>query len=214
MIHIEVDTQAEIEKIAKRLEWQAIKAPDVLRLSINAAARKVRKQIPDNVEDAYTIDPSVLKDRKRGAPTVQTAKPGNIMAVIRSKGPVNELSDFLAEEGSRGVKTKVRKDGGKKLLERAGATAFKVTFRSTHMAIAQRRIGETYTTSGAADRVEKYGMPRRGQWPDMTRIKVLTGPSVPSMMGNEEVQERTRTILYDVLDREIEKRIEKTIQGK
>ena len=51
MIHIEVDTQAEIEKIAKRLEWQAIKAPDVLRLSINAAARKVRKQIPDNVED-------------------------------------------------------------------------------------------------------------------------------------------------------------------
>ena len=34
------------------------------------------------------------------------------------------------------------------------------------------------------------------------------------MMGNEEVQERTRTILYDVLDREIEKRIEKTIQGK
>lgn len=55
MIHIEVDTQAEIEKIAKRLEWQAIKAPDVLRLSINAAARKVRKQIPDNVEDAYTM---------------------------------------------------------------------------------------------------------------------------------------------------------------
>ena len=48
----------------------------------------------------------------------------------------------------------------------------------------------------------------------MTRIKALTGPSVPSMMGNEEVQERTRTILYDVLDREIEKRIEKTIQGK
>lgn len=118
-----------------------IKAPDVLRLSLNATARKVRKQIPNNVEDAYTIDPSVLKDRKRGAPTVQTAKPGNIMAVIRSRGPVNELSDFLAEEGSRGVKAKVRKDGGKKLLERAGATAFKVTFRSTHEAIAQRRIG-------------------------------------------------------------------------
>ena len=39
-------------------------------------------------------------------------------------------------------------------------------------------------------------------------------PARSSMMGNEEVQERTRTILYDVLDREIEKRIEKTIQGK
>lgn len=214
MIHIEVDTQAEIVRIGQRLERLAFQAPDILRLSINAAARKVRKQITKDAAETYTIDESILKDRSKGAPKVQTAKPGNIMAVIRSKGPVNELSDFLTEEGSRGVKTKVRKDGGKKLLERAGATAFKVTFRSTHMAIAQRRIGETYTTSGAADRVEKYGMPRRGQWPDMTRIKVLTGPSVPSMMGNEEVQERTRTILYDVLDREIEKRIEKTIQGK
>ena len=29
MIHIEVDTQAEIEQIVQRLEWLAVKAPDV-----------------------------------------------------------------------------------------------------------------------------------------------------------------------------------------
>ena len=212
MIHIEVDTQAEIEKIAKRLEWQAIKAPDVLRLSINAAARKVRKQIPDNVEDAYTIDPSVLKDRKRGAPTVQTAKPGNIEAVIRSKGPVNDLIDFLTNQTDQGVKAKVLQSGGMKLLERGGAPAFEAQFSSTHKAIVQRMVGQSYTVSGAADRVKKYGMPHRGQWPDMTRIKVLTGPSVPSMMSNEEVQEKARAMLYMVLDQEIDKRIAKAIR--
>ena len=55
-------------------------------------------------------------------------------------------------------------------------------------------------------------MPRRGQWPDMTRIKVLTGPSVPSMMGSEDVQEKARAMLYMVLDQEIDKRISKTLQ--
>lgn len=65
MIHIEVDTQAEIEQIAQRLEWLAVKAPDVLRLSINAAARKVRKQITKDAAGVYTINESILKDRKK-----------------------------------------------------------------------------------------------------------------------------------------------------
>lgn len=212
MIHIEVDTQAEIEQIAQRLEWLAVKAPDVLRLSINAAARKVRKQITKDTAGVYTINESILKDRKKGAPTLQTAKPGKIEAVIRSKGPVNDLVDFLTSPGGRGVKAKIKRAGGAKLLERDRAPAFEVQFRSGHLAIAQRRPGETYTTSGAADRVDKYGMPRRGQWPDMTRIKVLTGPSVPSMMGSEDVQEKARAMLYMVLDQEIDKRISKTLQ--
>ena len=43
----------------------------------------------------------------------------------------------------------------------------------------------------------------------MTRIKKLLGPSVPSMLGNEEIQEKTRTMLYTVLDQEIEEGAEK-----
>ena len=46
----------------------------------------------------------------------------------------------------------------------------------------------------------------------MTRIKVLTGPSVPSMMGSEDVQEKARAMLYMVLDYEIDKRIAKAIR--
>lgn len=212
MIHIEVDTQAEILQIGQRLERLALQAPDVLRLSINAAARKVRKQITKDVAGTYTIDESILKDRKKGAPTVQTAKPGNIEAMIRSKGPVNDLIDFLTNQTDQGVKAKVMKSGGMKLLERGGAPAFAVQFSSTHKAIAQRMVGQSYTVGGAADRVKEYGMPHRGKWPDMTRIKVLTGPSVPSMMSNEEVQEKARAILYMVLDQEIDKRIAKAIR--
>ena len=78
MIQIEIDTQAEIRAIGERLEKLAFQAPDILRLSINAAARKVRKQIVKDVGDTYTIDDSILKDRSKGAPKVQTAKPGNV----------------------------------------------------------------------------------------------------------------------------------------
>lgn len=212
MIHIEVDTQAEIVRIGQRLERLAFQAPDILRLSINAAARKVRKQITKDAAGTYTIDESILKDRSKGAPKVQTAKPGNIEAVIRSKGPVNDLIDFLTNQTDQGVKAKVMKSGGMKLLERGGAPAFAVQFSSTHKAIAQRMVGQSYTVGGAADRVKKYGMPHRGKWPDMTRIKVLTGPSVPSMMSNEEVQEKARAMLYMVLDQEIDKRIAKAIR--
>ena len=209
MIHIEVDTQAEIVRIGQRLERLAFQAPDILRLSINAAARKVRKQITKDAAETYTIDESILKDRSKGAPKVQTAKPGNIEAVIRSKGPVNDLIDFLVRPGSDGAKAKVLKSGGMKPLERGGAKAFIGRFQSGHTAVLQR---QTYTVGGAADRIKKYGYPSGGQWPDMTRIKKLLGPSVPSMLGNEEIQEKTRTMLYTVLDQEIEKRINKAIR--
>ena len=198
MIHIEGDTQAEIVRIGQRLERLAFQAPDILRLSINAAARKVRKQITKDAAETYTIDESILKDRSKGAPKVQTAKPGNIEAVIRSKGPVNDLIDFLVRPGSDGAKAKVLKSGGMKPLERGGAKAFIGRFQSSHTAVLHR--------------IKKYGYPSGGQWPDMTRIKKLLGPSVPSMLGNEEIQEKTRTMLYTVLDQEIEKRINKAIR--
>lgn len=154
MIHIEVDTQAEIVRIGQRLERLAFQAPDILRLSINAAARKVRKQITKDAAETYTIDESILKDRSKGAPKVQTAKPGNIEAVIRSKGPVNDLIDFLVRPGSDGAKAKVLKSGGMKPLERGGAKAFIGRFQSGHTAVLQRQIRQTYTVGGAADRIK------------------------------------------------------------
>jgi len=130
--------------------WNAWRSrPRTFSDSINAAARKVRKQITKDVAGTYTIKDDVLKDKSKGAPRLQTAKPGNIEAVIRSKGPVNDLIDFLTNQTDQGVKAKVLQSGGMKLLERGGAPAFEAQFSSTHKAIVQRMVGQSYTVSAA-----------------------------------------------------------------
>ena len=214
MIQIQVDTQGQMVAIGQRLERLAFEAPNVLRLSLNAAARQVRKQLTQDVADTYTVDASVLKDSSKGAPRLQTAKPGKMEAVIRSKGPMLDLLEFMVRSSDRGVQAKVLESGSLKFLERGGAPAFIGQFSNGHRAVLQRQVGQTYTMAGAQSRIKKYGTPSNGQWPDLTRVKKLLGPAVPSMMANEEVQARGRDLLYQVLNQEIDKRIAKTLKQK
>lgn len=214
MIQIEVDIQGQVVAIGQRLEKLAFEAPNVLRLSLNAAARKVHKQLTQDVANTYTVEDSALKDSSKGAPRLQTAKPGKLEAVIRSKGPMLDLMDFMVRASDRGVQAKVLESGSLKFLERGGAAAFIGRFSNGHTAVLQRQIGQTYTFSGAQNRIGKYGTPSNGQWPDLTRVKKLLGPAVPTMMANEEVQARARALLYEILDQEIDKRIEKMLRQK
>lgn len=214
MIQIEVDTQGQIVAIGQRLEKLAFEAPDVLRLSLNAAARKVRRQLVKDVAETYTVKDSTLKESGKGAPRLQTAKPGKLEAVIRSKGPMLDLLEFMVRSSDQGVQAKVLESGSLKFLERGGAAAFIGRFSSGHTAVLQRQVGQTYTFSGAKDRIRRYGTPSNGQWPDLTRVKKLLGPSVPGMMANETVQAGARELLYQVLDQEIDKRIQKTLKQK
>ena len=212
MIQIQVDTQGQMVAIGQRLERLAFEAPNVLRLSLNAAARQVRKQLTRDVADTYTVDDSVLKDSSKGAPRLQTAKPGKMEAVIRSKGPMLDLLEFMVRSSDRGVQAKVLESGSLKFLERGGAPAFIGQFANGHRAVLQRQVGQTYTMAGAQVRIQRYGTPTDGKWPDLTRIKKLLGPAVPSMMANEEVQDRGRALLYQVLDQEIDKRISRMLK--
>lgn len=215
MIQIEVDTQGQVVAIGQRLERLAFEAPDVLRLSLNAAARQVRKQLKKDVADTYTVDDSVLKDSSKGAPRLQTAKPGRMEAVIRSKGPMLDLLEFMVRSSDRGVQAKVLESGSLKFLERGGAPAFINQFENGHRAVLQRQVDQTYTMAGAESRIKKYGMPtKKGKWPDLTRIKKLLGPAVPSMMANEEVQDRGRALLYQVLNQEIDKRVGRMLKQR
>ncbi len=213
MIQIEVDTREEIRAIAQQLGNLSDQAPEILRLSINAAARKVRKGIVKEVGDTYTIKPKILKDRKKGAPTVTTAKPGTLGAIIRSKGPYNDLIDFMTRPSNAGVKVKVLQSSALRTLEVDNAKAFITQFATEHITVVQRQPGQTYTMKGAQKRIEKYGYPHRGAWPDLTRIKKLLGPAVPSMMQNEDIQLQARDTLNTVLQEEIEKRIRKTMRN-
>lgn len=212
MIQIEVDTQGQMVAIGQRLERLAFEAPNVLRLSLNAAARQVRKQLTRDVADTYTVEDSVLKDSSKGAPRLQTAKPGRMEAVIRSRGPMLDLLEFMVRSSDRGVQAKVLESGGLKFLERGGASAFIGQFANGHRAVLQRQVGQTYTMAVAQVRIKQYGTPSNGQWPDLTRVKKLLGPAVPSMMANEEVQDRGRALLYQVLNQEIDKRISRMLK--
>lgn len=214
MIQIEVDTRGEIVAIGQRLEKLAFEAPNVLRLSLNAAARKVRRQLMQDVADTYTVKDSALKESGKGAPRLQTAKPGKLEAVIRSKGPMLDLLDFMVRSSDRGVQAKVLESGSLKFLEKGGAAAFIGKFSNGHTAVLQRQMGQTYTMQGARERISRYGDPTRGKWPDLTRVKKLLGPAVPGMMANPEIQARASELLYQVLDQEIDKRIEKTLKQK
>ena len=135
-------------------------------------------------------------------------------AVIRSRGPMLDLLEFMVRSSDRGVQAKVLESGGLKFLERGGAPAFIGQFENGHRAVLQRQVGQTYTMAGAQVRIQRYGMPTDGKWPDLTRIKKLLGPAVPSMMANEEVQDRGRALLYQVLNQEIDKRISRMLKQR
>lgn len=212
MIELDMDTQRELERIAQSLERLAFRSPEILRLSINSAARKVRKSMIKQVGETYTVKDSLLRDRKAGAPTVSAARKGSLGAVIRSKGPVNDLVNFLISKSSDGAKAQVLRSGGLKTLEQNGARAFLTQFENKRDAVAQRQPGKLYTVKGAANRIQRYGSPTNGAWPDMTRIVKLMGPAVPSMLKNQEVQNQARDTLYLVLNQEIDRRVAKAIR--
>lgn len=212
LIAVEFDAEQQILEISRQLGTLKSQTTAILKNSINAAARKVRKQMVKDVKGEYAISNSeLLKNKSKGAPRLQTAKPSDPTAVIRSKGPMTELMDFVVNPSDRGAQARVLQSSGMKVLERGGARAFIARFSSGHIAIVQRVEGQTYTVNGASDRIGKYGKPSKGSWPDMTRIKKLLSPAVPHMLGNEKVRENARDLLNHVLDEEIEKRITKAL---
>ena len=92
-------------------------------------------------------------------------------------------------------------------LESNGMKAFVARFASGHTAIVQRQAGKQYTSAGASARAEKYG---RGV--DMTKIKKLLSPAVPQMLGNAEGVEAAQALVIELLDKELDKQIEKALE--
>ena len=96
MIQIEVDTQGQMVAIGQRLEQLAFEAPNVLRLSLNAAARQVRKQL--NEEADYPVAEGVVRYDK---PFVLL----NTLTVKNGDAPLAEGEDYLAEHAEDGSVT-------------------------------------------------------------------------------------------------------------
>lgn len=199
---------------------------DILVKAINASARKVMAKMREDVSNRYALeDESRLKRSKDGGLRKKKMGKGTDAGILLiSKGPALEMADYdispRPESYQAGepkqVKGRVLEASSKKNLERKGAKAFLARFESGHVAVVQRRPGELYTFAGATKRLAKHraATPKRGWQPDLTRIKKLLAPSVPSLFGNEEVMGGVGEMLREIMDKEVQKRVIKALKAR
>ena len=203
---IRIDADAEIAKIVMRLNKLSYEMSNsILKNSINAAARKVRKQIVIDAQGEYAIkNKSILRRKEEGAPKLFTAKPSDLTAEIKSRGPMQDIMSFMTRPNTKtgAAAAKVLNSSSLKSLEIHGIKAFVTRFASGHIAIVQRNPPNMYS-KGRQRRANQYG-PQA----DMTKIKKLLSPAVPHMLGNEEVRGKAEVLLHEILDAEIRKRID------
>lgn len=211
---IEIDIESEIQKIVRQLDSlpDQIAAPRILQQALNSAGRKVRKQIVQNAQGEYAIkERKVLRDKEKGAPQVLPANTSNLTTVIRSRGPMQDIMTFMTRPNAKtgAAAAKVLSSSSFKSLEKDHLKAFVTKFESGHVAIVQRDPPQKYTDARMKEkRVKKYG-PKA----DMTRIRKLLSPSVPHMLNNEAVRGPAEDMTYELLQAEIQKRIDKIKLG-
>lgn len=206
---VQIDTEAQIKAITGRLgelgDQKA--AAKILRNSVNSAARKARQQMIKSAAAEYAVkDKKALKDEAQGGPKVYTAK-GETGATIRSRGPMQDIMAFMTRPNTAtsAAAAQVLKGGSMKPLEANGLKAFVTTFASGHTAIVQRHPPAEYST-GRGTRSQKYG-----DQADMTKIKKLLAPAMPMMMGKEAVMGDVESRVNEILDAEVQKRIDKLL---
>ena len=189
---IRIDVEGELEKIIQRLNRlpDQIAAPNILKNAINSTARKVRKQLVKDAKGEYAVkNTKALKDESQGGPKVLTATTANMSAAIQSRGPMQDIMAFMTRPNTKtgAAAAKVLASGGMKPLEMGDLKAFVTKFASGHVAIVQRK---------GAERLP---------------VKKLLSPAVPLMLGNETVRNQAEVLAYEILQGEIDKRIQKVL---
>ena len=187
-VTITIDAEAEIKEIIKKLDTLHDKAPSVLKNAINATARKVRTQMIKDAQSRYVVkDKGALKNEAKGGPKVYTARVTNLEAEIKSKGSMQDIMAFMTKPNTQAgaAAARVLNSGSFKALEVSGLKAFVATFKSGHQAIVQRK---------GKDRLP---------------VKKLLSPAIPIMLGSEEISSKAEKLAYEVLQEEIQKRIDK-----
>lgn len=208
---IEINAEAQIAAIVQKLHRlpDQIAAPNILKNALNATSRKVRRQIVKDAGGQYAIkNKNILKDTAQGAPEIQTASVSELTATIRSRGPMQDIMSFMTKPNTAtgAAAAQVLKSGTMKPLEVEGLKAFVTTFASGHTAIVQRNPPAKYS-KGQGARSDQYG-----EGADMTKIKKLLSPAVPHMLGNEAVRAEAERLTFEVLQAEIQKRIDKVTE--
>lgn len=189
---IQIDTQAEIEKIIRQLDTlpNRLKAPSVLAAAINAAANEMKRKIGQRTRKRYAIsDKKILTDKKRGGMYLERAKGADTSATLISRGGMVEVMAYMTRRNTEttAAMLKVLNESAMTALEVDGRKAFEATFQSGHAAIVQR-VG-------------------RARLP----VKSLMAPAVPMLYG--KTYEEATQDYYSILQKHIQREVERVLDG-
>ena len=187
---IQIDTQAEIEKIIRQLDTlpNRLKAPSVLAAAINAAANEMKRKIGQKTRKRYAIsDKKILTDKKRGGMYLERAKGADTSATLISRGGMVEVMAYMTGRNTEttAAMLKVLNESAMTALEVDGRKAFQTTFQSGHTAIVQR-VG-------------------RSRLP----VRSLMAPAVPMLYGKS--YEEAELDYYAILQRHIQREVERAL---
>ena len=189
---IQIDTQAEIEKIIRQLDTlpNRLKAPSVLAAAINAAANEMKRKIGQKARKRYAIsDKKILTDRKQGGMYLERATGTSTEATLISMGGMVEVMAYMTRRNTEttAAMLKVLNESAMTALEVDGRKAFEATFQSGHTAIVQR-VG-------------------RARLP----VKSLMAPAVPMLYG--KTYEEATQDYYSILQKHIQREVERVLDG-
>lgn len=204
-VYYDSDTVRQIEKKLGKFKDQKYK---VLKNAINATVKQAQTDLVAKAQKEYTAKKIPLKR----ATSIKKASTSSPEGVIKVSGETMELRSYKTTVPKSGAKAKILTSGSLKTIQSQRGTrarAFLATFESGHQAIVQRQAGERYTLAKYIDsRREKWG-PRA----DMTRIKKLLAMSFPKMIGGEKVYGELAPSIYEDLQENIRKEIQKVVNA-
>lgn len=189
---IQIDTQAEIEKIIRQLDTlpNRLKAPDVLASALNATANEMKKKIGQRTRKRYAIsNKKILTDRKMGGMYTKKATGSNGEATLFSRGGMLEVMNYMTRKNTEttAAMLKILNDSPMTALEVDGRKAFEATFQSGHTAIVQR--------------MSSARLP----------IKNYMAPAVPMLYG--KTYEEATQDYYSILQKHIQREVERVLDG-
>lgn len=205
MIHFQVEME-DLTRIESALGMMKDKSKMVLRTAINNTAKQTVTLLVDEANREYHI----TKAKVRKTITTKKATTGNLVALITSSEPVNELYDFKVKPRTYirgggvpgGYKGNVRRDKpASKLVLKPGASrdkyrAFVVQYKSGHITVGQRVPGKRMKSDSSKE-----------------FVKTLLSPSTPNMLGYEQgVYGVVKPQMYDLLQQNIQTQIQRFLR--
>lgn len=209
VIDISIDAADQILVVERMLGDLKGKAPSTLRNAVNATARKMRTQLHQQAKKVYVTKEYNYKSEVE----IRKATISTLTARLRTSGERTALSKHkvspqrLAHGKGRPkqYKAKVLKKSTLEVMRDGDLKSFLVRFESGHLALVQRNPKEEY--DHPEERIKQYG-----KGADLSRIVEKRSLSIAEMLGSKRVYGVIEPEMGDLLQQEVERFVEKTIQ--